>query len=126
MKTNWSKSWVRSIQPRKQKKYVHKAPLHIKRKLLGAPLSKDLQKEYKKRSISVRVGDTVKIITGQFKGKMGKIEKVNIRTSRINIKGADQVKSNGQISPYPIHPSNIVIITPNLSDKKRKEAINRK
>ena len=48
------------------------------------------------------------------------------KKTRIYVDGAHQVKANGQTSAYPIHPSNVVIITPVLSDKKRKEALARK
>ena len=44
MKSVFSKTWVRSKQPRKQRKYVANAPLHIKGKMVRAHLSKDLQK----------------------------------------------------------------------------------
>ncbi len=126
MKSTWSRSWIRSVQPRKQRKYVFNAPAHILKKLMSAPLTKELRKQYGKRNMAVRVGDTVKITTGQFKGTIGKIERVNIRKQKVYVAGAEQVKSNGQLAQYPIHPSNITIVTPKLDDKKRKGALNRK
>ena len=126
MKSTWSRSWVRSVQPRKQRKYIFNAPTHILRKLMSAPLTKELRKQYGKRNLTVRVGDTIKITTGQFKGTIGKVERVNMNKQRIFIKGADQVKSNGQLVQYPIHPSNVTIVTPKLDDKKRKGVLNRK
>ena len=126
MKIRWSKTWGRSVQPRKQRKFIFNAPNHIKRKLLASPLSKVLRKEHKKRSLVLRKGDTVKILRGQFKGTMGKITEINMKKTRIFVDGAHQIKANGQIAPYPIHPSNLVIITPILSDKKRKEVLARK
>ena len=126
MKSTWSRSWIRSVQPRKQRKYVFNAPAHILKKLMSAPLTKELRKQYGKRNMAVRVGDTVKITTGQFKGTIGKIERVNIRKQKVYVAGAEQVKSNGQLPQYPIHPSNITIVTPKLDDKKRKGALNRK
>ena len=68
----WSKVWKSSSQPRKQRKYLHNSPLHVKHKLMAAPLSKDLKKEHGVRSVPVRSGDTVTIRAGQFKGKTGK------------------------------------------------------
>jgi len=126
MKSTWSRSWIRSVQPRKQRKYVFNAPAHILKKLMSAPLTKELRKQYGKRNMAVRVGDTVKITTGQFKGTIGKIERVNIRKQKVYVAGAEQVKSNGQLAQYPIHPSNITIVTQKLDDKKRKGALNRK
>ena len=76
MRTVWSKDWSSSKQPRKQRKYAFKAPPHIKHKKLRAPLSKELKKRYKKSALGVRVGDEVKILKGDFKGKTGKVDKV--------------------------------------------------
>jgi len=126
MKSTWRRSWVRSVQPRKQRKYVYNAPSHILKKLMSAPLTKELRKQFGKRNLTVRVGDTIKITTGQFKGIIGKVERVNLQKQRLFIAGAEQVKSNGQLAKYPIHPSNVTIVTPKLDDKKRKGALNRK
>lgn len=126
MKSTWSRSWVRSVQPRKQRKYIYNAPAHILKKLMGAPLTKELRKQYGKRNLAIIVGDTIKITTGQFKGTIGKVERVNVQKQRLFVAGAEQVKSNGQSAQYPIHPSNVMIVTPKLDDKKRKGALNRK
>jgi large subunit ribosomal protein L24 len=64
MKKKWSKTWKSSKQPRKQRKYRHNAPLHIKHKFLSASLSKDLKKKYNIRNISLRKGDRVKNYDG--------------------------------------------------------------
>ena len=46
MKQKFSTKWNSSRQPRKQRKYLANAPLHLKRVLLSANLSKDLRKRY--------------------------------------------------------------------------------
>ena len=46
--------WKSSKQPRKQRKYIANAPLHIKIKLTGVNLAKELRKKYQKRSIPLR------------------------------------------------------------------------
>ena len=73
MKKEFSTSWIGSKQPRKQRKYRHNAPLHIKSKMMGSHLSKELRKKYGTRSVRIRKGDEVKIMIGKFKGKTGKI-----------------------------------------------------
>ena len=65
----FSKFWKSSTQARKQRKYVHNAPLHIKHKMLASSLSKELRKEHGVRSVPVRKDDFVTIKSGQFKGK---------------------------------------------------------
>jgi large subunit ribosomal protein L24 len=126
MKTKFANVWKRSVQPRKQRKYRANLPNHLKQKLMRAPLSKELRKKYNKRSLTVRVGDTIKVVTGQFKGVMGKIDIIDYNKNKIKLTGAELVKSNGQLVKYPIDPSNVTIITPDLSDKKRKEILERK
>ena len=126
MKTKFENVWKRSVQPRKQRKYRANLPNHLKQKLMRAPLSKELRKKYNKRSLTLRVGDTIKVVTGQFKGVMGKIDIIDYNKNKIKLTGAELVKSNGQLVKYPIDPSNVTIITPDLSDKKRKEILERK
>ncbi len=121
----FSKSWIASSQARKQRKYVFNAPLNIKHKLCSSSISKDLQKEYKQRSIPVRKDDFVKIITGQFKGKSGKVTKVMLSKMRIHVEGASIKRADATDSLYPIHPSNVKIIKLNTNDKLRMEKIER-
>lgn len=126
MKTKFSKTWKRSKQPRKQRKYRYNAPLHIKTKFMSAHLSKELRQKHKKRSFSVRKGDKVKVMRGQFKKKTGKIERIDVKKSRVYITGIEFIKKDGTKTMYPINPSNLMIIELNLDDKKRSEALKRK
>lgn len=115
----WNKSWKKSVQPRKQKAYVRNAPLHVKNKLLSAHLSKELHDKHKIRSVRVRKGDKVKIMTGQFKNKIGKVEKVDTKKMKLYITGVDQIKMDGSKALYPVHHSNVLITELDLSDKRR-------
>jgi len=126
MKKEFSNAWNSSKKPSKQRKFRYNAPLHIKRKLLSARLSKELSKKHNTRSLSVRSGDKVKIVRGQFSGKIGKIDFVNIRRQRIFIEGTDRTKIDGTKSLYPIHPSNVIIQELNMDDKYRKQILERK
>jgi len=121
----WSKHWKSSKQPRKQRKYIYNAPFHIKYKFLSAHLSKELREKYKKRSFPVRKGDEVQIMQGQFKKKIGKISKVDMKKTKVFINGITRKKVDGTEIPVPIHPSKLKIINLNLDDKKRIKALNR-
>ncbi|MBC8494665.1 50S ribosomal protein L24 [archaeon] len=123
MKSVFSKTWVRSKQPRKQRKYVANAPLHIKGKMVRAHLSKDLQKKYAKRSLRLRVGDKVKILRGTHKGEEQKIESVNIKKTRVYIEKMDLTKKDGSKTRIPFHPSNLMLTDLNLDDKKRAQKL---
>jgi large subunit ribosomal protein L24 len=118
MKTNFALQWLRSIQPRKQRKFRFNAPHHIRGSFLNAKLSKELREKHKVTSVRVRTEDKVKVLRGQFKGTTGAVTKVDLGRTRIYVSGAELVKKEGSKVPYPIHPSN-VIITSVTTDKKR-------
>lgn len=114
-----------SKQPRKQRKKLYQAPLHVRRKIMSAHLSKELREKYKRRSFPIRVGDKVKVMRGKFKGKIGKISEVDRKKYKVYIEGITIKKSDGSEAPYPIHPSNLMIIELNLKDKLREAALKR-
>ncbi len=122
MKKEFSKEWKASKQPRKQRKYVAKAPLHIKRRMLSVNLSKDLRAKQGIRNIEVRKDDKVKIMRGKFKGKTGKVLEVLTKMSKVIIKGINVKKQDGSQANVKMRPSNLQIIELNLEDKKRLKA----
>jgi len=126
MKSKWNNKWNRSIQPRKQRKYIYNAPLSTRKKFVSAHMSKELREKYRKRNIGLRKGDKVKIMRGQFKDLTGKVEKVNLRKLKIYVENIKIEKNDGTMSLYPLSPSNLMIIELNLDDKKRIKALKRK
>ena len=126
MKKAFSTKWKSSKRPAKQRKYRGKAPLHIKYKFLSAHLSKDLRKKYGKRRLPVIKGDKVKVVRGQFKKRENKVERVDLKKTKVYITGVERTKKDGSKSMQPINPSNIIITELNLDDKKRKQAIEKK
>ncbi|MBI4154586.1 50S ribosomal protein L24 [Candidatus Woesearchaeota archaeon] len=126
MKKLFSSRWVRSKKPSKQRKYRINAPLHIRRRFLNSHLSKELKQKYKRRSFPVRKGDTVKVVVGDFKKKIGKISRVNLRKSVVYIEGIERMKRDGTKVLPGINPSNLVIQELNLDDKLRRKALESK
>ena len=126
MKKDFSKAWKSSIQPRKQRKYQANAPLHIKRKMSQAHLSKELREKTGRRSVLIKKGDKVKVMIGSFKGKMGQIEKVDTKNLKVFISKVEYTKKDGSKTMYPIHASNVMITELNLTDKRRKEKMTKK
>ncbi len=126
MKKLFSKHWNSSKQPRKQRKYLFNSPLNIKHRFLGAHLSKELINKYKIKTLPAKKDDEVIIKRGQFKGKKGRIEKINLRKTRIYIKDIQVMKRDGNKAYYPIHPSNVIITELNTKDKERIKAMERK
>lgn len=123
MKKKFSTAWNSSKKPRKQRKYRFNAPLHVKHKLLGSHLAKEIIAKYKKRSLPVVVGDKVRIMRGQHKKREGKVERVDTKKVKVYVTGIDRPKKDGSKSLYPLSPSNLLITELNLKDKKRKEKL---
>ncbi|RLF98976.1 MAG: 50S ribosomal protein L24, partial [Candidatus Wolframiiraptor sp.] len=74
-----------SSKPRKQRRLLYNAPLHILSKLMSAHLSPELREKYGRRSFSIRVGDRVKILCGEFKGVEGKVTGVDRKRQRVMV-----------------------------------------
>jgi large subunit ribosomal protein L24 len=115
----YSNQWKSSIKPKKQRKYLANAPLHTRRTIMSANLSKELRKDVKKRNIPVRKGDKVKIMRGKFKEKIAKVEKVLRRDYKLLLEGIIVEKKDGTKVKFPIHYSNVQILELDLADKKR-------
>ena len=126
MKKEFSTKWKSSKKPVKQRKYLAKAPLHVKQKFVRSHLSKELRTRYKKRSLGLRKGDSVKVMKGQFKKKIGKVDRVDLIGAKIYIEGMTMTKKDGSKRPHPINPSNLMIMELNLEDKKRQKILARK
>ena len=74
----------------------------------------------KKQKIHVKIGDTVKIISGFSKNEIGEVIQINRKTGRLIVKGINfkfkHVKPNteneiGEIKQFeaPIHHSNVTL-----------------
>lgn len=118
MKSTFSMNWLRSIQPRKQRKFAFNAPDHVRGQFMTASLSSTLRAKHEVRSARVRKGDKVKVLRGQFKGTTGVVDKLDVSRTRIFVKGCELVKTDGSKVSYPIHPSKVEITTL-VEDKKR-------
>ncbi|MBR9675774.1 50S ribosomal protein L24 [Candidatus Woesearchaeota archaeon] len=118
--------WKASKKPSKQRKYVSKAPLHLRGAFLNVHLSAELRKKHSKRSVRVRKGDKIKVLRGTHKGKMGSVESVNVKKSKVYVVGVESIKRDGSKTKYPLSASNLLITDLNINDKKRKENLERK
>ena len=89
----------------------------------GSKLSEELRERHGKRSVRPRVGDTVKIVRGEFKDIEGKITKVNPKEGWVNVDGVTREKLKGGTAPVPIYSSNVVVTALVLEDKLRKKKL---
>lgn len=87
----------------------------------GSQLSKDMREKYKRRAVRPRVGDSVRIVRGEFKGIEGKVTKVVTAEGALNVEGVTREKLKGGTSPVPIRASNVVVTGFSLTDKRRRQ-----
>jgi len=117
---------MKTQKPSKQRKRLHQSPLHRRGKHLSASLSSDLKSQFKTNAVTVRRGDTVRILRGDRKGLEGKITRVNTKNYRIFIEGITRDKADGTTTLIPIHPSKVMVTSLNLDDKWRRKILERK
>ena len=120
MKKKFSTAWKSSKQPRKQRKYLANAPMHLKIKNLGVNLSKELRKKYTMRNTIIRKGDTVKIMRGKFKKKQGIVSKVDLKKLKIIVEGIQVKKMDGSKANVPLKASNLQIIKAEVTEIKKE------
>ena len=116
----------KSKKPSKQRKFLHTAPLHLRRKQISSHLSKALKGKYNSRSLPVRKGDEVEIMRGSFKKRKGKISRVDSKKYKVYIEGVTRKKTDGTERQVPFHASNLRITNLNLDDKRRVKILERK
>src|SRR3989338_625934 len=95
MRSKFSGCWKASKQPRKQRKYLKNAPLHIQQRLIRAAMSEELRKKFGKRSMGVRKSDKVKVMRGEFAGKIGKVNLVDRKRQGVYIDGIERNRRDG-------------------------------
>lgn len=119
MKKKFSKEWKGSSKARKQRKYRFNAPLHLKQRFMSANLSRELRKSYGRRSMEIRKNDVVRILSGKFRNKKGKIIEIDSMKERATIEGMQITKKDGSKVNITFHPSKLQITELNTDDKKR-------
>ena len=127
---------AKSSKPGKQRKAQANAPLHVKRKRIRARLQLDKPDERLAglRSVTVRVGDTVRVVRGDFAhggkrvgGKRnadpltGKVLNVDSNKGRIFVEGATATKSDNREEAISVHASNVVVTKLDETDKLRMQ-----
>merc|ERR1712113_994686 len=111
---------------RKQRKRQFTAPSHVRRKLMSAPLSKDLRQKYGVRSMPIRKDDEVQVLRGHYKGQqVGKVVQCYRKKFVVYIERIQREKANGASGYVGIHPSKVSIVKLKM-DKDRKKILDRR
>lgn len=109
-----------STQPRKERRTLHNLPAHKRRAQIASHLDEPLLLKYNTRSTTLRKGDTVRIMRGEFAGTTGKVVSVNTRTRKVTVDGVTVSKAKQTQVARPLDPSNLVITRLDLTDPLRR------
>ena len=120
--------YTKTKQPRKQRKRYYTAPLHLRNRQMTALLSRELRAKYGIRRLPVHKDDKVIVFRAKSEDQeiKGKVLRVLPQKYSVHIEGHSKEKADGTVTSFPIHPSNILITSLNLRDKKRRDIIKRR
>ncbi|EGD77812.1 60S ribosomal protein L26 [Salpingoeca rosetta] len=110
---------------RKMRKAHFNAPSSQRRRMMTAPLSKELREKYNVRNMPVRKDDEVRVVRGSHKGTQGKITSCYRKKFVIHIERAMYEKKNGMQVPLGFDASKVEITKLKL-DKDRKKILERR
>lgn len=116
---------ISSSKPRKQRLFRFTSPLHVKQRYMHAHVDKQLKAKLKiSRAVRIVSGDSVKVMSGSHRGKVGKVASVNLRSNKIAVSGIVRKDAKGKEKQIMLSPSNVYITELNLEDKIRASALN--
>jgi len=113
----------KSAQPRKVRAAIYSGSVRVRNKSLSSTLSKDLKEKHSYDHVTLRKGDTVKIMRGDFKGIEGKVSKTFSKSGRITVEGVTREKLKGGTVPVKVNASKVMVTSLNLDDKLRRKAL---
>lgn len=116
---------MKSKKPGKQRKELFTAPLHMKRRWLAAHLEENLLLKYDKRSIALVKGDTVRVMRGSYRGHEDKVASIDTKEGYVEVEGLTITKADGKKIAKPLHPSKLLVTKLNLTDKWRRQKLER-
>ena len=112
---------ARSSKPRKQRKNQKNLPLHRGSKVIRSPLDPTKYGKSSIRRVTLRTGDTVKVLRGSRTGHEGKVAKIDLKKRKVSIEKALINKADNKEVTIWFDASNLVVTKLDLSDPVRKE-----
>jgi large subunit ribosomal protein L24 len=90
---------------------------------MSVPLSRELRTRYGRRSLPVRKGDTVRILSGSYKGREERVAKIDRRGYSMTLDNVTGKTADAKMKPLPIRPSHLVLTRLNLADPWRRRVL---
>jgi len=111
-----------TTQPRKQRWTLYNLPVHARRAQIAAHIESEYRDRLKitRRTITLRKGDTVRVMRGEFAGTTGKVLEVDTRARKVTVEGVTVATAKHVEKPRPVDPSNLLITKLDLSDPLRR------
>lgn len=109
--------------PRRQRKALYTAPPPERRRRMTVPLSRELRARFHVRSVPLRKGDTVRVLSGSFVGREERVAKVNRRDYAVTLDNVTLKAADEKLKPLALRPGHLVITRLNLSDPWRRRAL---
>ena len=112
-----------TTQPRKQRKALFTADTFERHKRMAVPLSRELRTRYGRRQIAVRKGDTVRILSGSYRGREERVARVDLRAYSVTLDNVTGKTADAKLKPLPIRPSHLLLTRLNLADPWRRRVL---
>ncbi len=109
--------------PRRQRKALYTATTFERRRRMTVPLSRDLRRRFHARSLPIRKGDTVRVLSGSFVGREERVAKIDRRDYTVVLDNVTLKTGEDKLKALPIRPSHLVITRLNLSDPWRRRVL---
>jgi ribosomal protein uL24 len=109
--------------PRRQRKALYTASTFERRRRMTVPLSRELRGRFRARSLPIRKGDTVRVLSGSFVGREERVAKIDRRGYSVVLDNVTLKTGEDKLKPLPIRTSHLVITRLNLSDPWRRRIL---
>ncbi len=112
---------IKSSKPRRQRFFRFNAPMHLRQHFVHAHMDRQLRQKLgiNRRAVQISEGDSVKVMAGAHRGKVGKVTAVNMRLGRIYVDSIKKKNARGKEYGVPLSCSNVYITDLNFTDKAR-------
>jgi large subunit ribosomal protein L24 len=108
--------------PRRQRKAVYGASTFERRILMTVPLSRELRRRFHRRSVPLRKGDTVRVMSGSFVGREERVAKIDRRGYSVTLDNVTLKTGEAKLKPLAIKTSHLVLTRLNLADAWRRRS----
>ncbi len=109
--------------PRRQRKALYTADSFERRRRMTVLLSRELRRRFHRRSLPLRKGDTVRVLSGSFVGREERVARVDRRDYSVTLDNVTLKAADEKLKPLALRPGHLVITRLNLSDAWRRRAL---